>query len=112
MPAQREPRITYFRAPVSILAAVDAQHSACFQTMTNISNSLIRLQQRLLLRLLVNPFGKGPRIMELDGDHLRIGKSGGTSSVSLAVLSSPPVVRKWVLGSMLTVSFCGPVALA
>ena len=65
---------------------------------------MIRLKQRPLLGLLVNPFGKTARVMELDGYHLRITRRGKTASMSLEALSAAPIVRKGALGTILTVS--------
>lgn len=65
---------------------------------------MVRLQQRTLLGLLVNPFGKTVRVMELEGHHLRVTRRGQTSSISLEAVTSPPLVRKSALGTTLTVS--------
>jgi len=43
--------------------------------------SLIRLQQRPFVGLLVNPFGRTARVIELDGDHLRITQHGQVVSM-------------------------------
>jgi DNA helicase-4 len=65
---------------------------------------LIRLQQRPLLGLLANPLGTSARALELDGDHLRITRRNHVASWSLQWLTSPPVVRKNLLGTTLTIT--------
>ncbi|WP_246452589.1 UvrD-helicase domain-containing protein [Sinorhizobium mexicanum] len=74
---------------------------------------LIRLQQRTLLGLLVNPFGRAIRVMELEAHHLRVVRRGQTSLMSLDGMTSPPSVRKSALGTILTVSSaeCGDIVL-
>ena len=84
------------------MVAVDRVHSTSFRKKTTRLRSLIRLQQRPLLGLLVNPFGTTARVIELDGHQLRITKRGQTTSMSLQALSAPPAVRKGALGAMLT----------
>src|SRR5690606_409940 len=63
-----------------------------------------RLRQRPLLGLLVDPLGKSARIMELDGDYLRVTRRDQVTSVSLQSLAAPPAIRKGVLGTALTVT--------
>lgn len=65
---------------------------------------MIRLQHRPLLGLLVDPFGKSARAMELDGEYLRITRRGQVASMSLQSLASPPALRKGMLGSALTIT--------
>jgi len=66
---------------------------------------LIRLQQRPLLGLLVNPLGSAAKVLELEGHQLRVTKRGQTSSVSLGGMSSPPTVRGGLIGTTLTAQF-------
>lgn len=68
---------------------------------------MIRLQQRPLLGLLVNPLGSAARVIELEGHQLRVTKRGQTRSVSLEGMSSPPTVRGGLIGTTLTAQF-GP----
>lgn len=63
-----------------------------------------RLQQRTLLGLLVNLFGKTARAVELDGHHLHVTRRGQTTSMSLEAMASPPSVRRGMLGTTLTLS--------
>ena len=86
------------------MVAVDGKHGTSFREQTTRLRSLIRLQQRPLLGLLVNLFGTTARVIERNGHQLRITKRGQTTSISLQALSTPPVVRKGALGTMLTVS--------
>lgn len=51
----------------------------------------------------MNPFGKTAKVMELDGNLLRVAKGGHTPSLSLEVLTAPPMVRKGAFGTTLTV---------
>jgi len=55
----------------------------------------------------LNPFGKTARVLELDGDDLRISKRHQTARVSLADVSEPPSVRRGALGSTLIVPLNG-----
>ena len=64
---------------------------------------MIRLQQGPFLGLLLNPFGKTARVLELDGHDLRISKRQQTARVSLADVREPPSVRRGPLGSTLIV---------
>ena len=68
---------------------------------------LIRLQQRPLLGLLVNPFGTTARSVVLDGDHLMITRRGQPVSVSLAEVREAPMLRKGGLGTTLSLQVSG-----
>lgn len=65
---------------------------------------MIRLQSLPFLRLLVDPLGRSARVMELDGEHLRVMRRGQVASMSLQSLVSPPVVWKGMFGTALTIS--------
>lgn len=65
---------------------------------------MIRLQQRTLIGLFVNRFGRATRSVEFDRDILRVVKRGHTSSISLKDVISPPIVRKDAFGATLTIS--------
>ncbi|RFB93273.1 hypothetical protein B5K08_13400 [Rhizobium leguminosarum bv. trifolii] len=54
------------------------------------------LYQSSLFGLLLNPFGRTVRAVELDGHHLTFTKRGRTTSVSLASVTSAPILRKRV----------------
>ncbi len=64
---------------------------------------MIRLQQRPLFGFLADPFGKSARVMELDGDHIRIMRGGQLVSMSLQTLVTPPTLRRGMLGTALTI---------
>ncbi|TCA26245.1 UvrD-helicase domain-containing protein [Rhizobium leguminosarum] len=66
-----------------------------------------RLYQRTLLGLLSNPFGSTVRAVELDGHHLTFTKRGRTTSVSLASVTSSPILRKRVFGTTLVIPVMG-----
>jgi DNA helicase-4 len=51
----------------------------------------------------VNPFGKTARVIELDGDHLRITRHGRVAFLSLQSLAAPPAIRKGLLGTTLRI---------
>lgn len=51
----------------------------------------------------MNPSGRTAKVIELDGNLLRVAKGGHTPSLSLEVLTVPPMVRKGAFGSTLTV---------
>ena len=86
------------------MVAVDGTHDTSFREMTTTLRSLIRLQQRPFLGLLVNPFGTTARVIQLEGHHLRITRLGKTTSMSLQAHPAPPVVRKGAFGTILTIS--------
>ena len=65
---------------------------------------MIRLQQHPLLRLLINPFGKTARAMQLDGDSLQITRHGKNVSLSLQALTAPPSLRKGLFGTTLSIT--------
>lgn len=50
----------------------------------------------------MNLFGTTARVIQLDGQQLRITRRGQTNSMSLQALSASPVVSKGALGMMLT----------
>ena len=64
---------------------------------------LIRLKQRPLFGLLASFFGKTAKVMELDGNQIRVVWGRHMASISLAAISSPPSVRKGTLGSSLII---------
>jgi len=68
---------------------------------------LIRLQQRPLFGLLVNPFGTTARAMELQGDHLLVTGRSMPASVSLADISEAPALRKGAFGTTLSLQSSG-----
>ena len=68
---------------------------------------LIRLQQRPLFGLLVNPFGTTARAMELQGDHLLVTGRSMLASVSLADISEAPALRKGAFGTTLSLQSSG-----
>lgn len=57
-----------------------------------------------MLGLLVDPFGKSARIMELDGDYLRVTRRDQITTMSLQSLAIPPAIRKGMLGTALTIT--------
>lgn len=65
---------------------------------------MIRLLQRPLFGLLADPFGKSARIIELDGDYLRVTRRDQVTSLSLQSLATPPSIRKGMLGTALTIT--------
>ncbi|PBB29260.1 UvrD-helicase domain-containing protein [Mesorhizobium sp. WSM3882] len=65
---------------------------------------MIRLQQRSLFRVFVNPFGRSARAIELDGDCILIKSRGHLASISLQSLAVAPSVRKGMLGTALTIT--------
>lgn len=67
-------------------------------------DQLTRLQQRTLLGLLVDPFGRNARAFELDGDQLRIVRRGAAAALSLGALREPPTVRKTAFGTMVIIA--------
>jgi DNA helicase-4 len=64
---------------------------------------MIRLQQRPLLGLLVNPLGSTARALEVEGEHLRVVRRGRSELLPLGALTEPPSVRKGALGSTVIV---------
>jgi DNA helicase IV len=68
---------------------------------------LIRLQQRRLFGLLVNPFGATARAIELQGDHLLVTGRNMPASVSLANIGEVPALRKGALGTTLSMQSSG-----
>lgn len=64
---------------------------------------MIRLQQRPLLGLLVNPFGSTARALEMEGEHLRVVRRGKVELLPLETLQEPPSVRKGTFGSTVVV---------
>lgn len=64
--------------------------------------SRIRLQQKPLLGLLVNPLGLTPRFVELDGEVLRTVRHGKPELMLLSALSAAPVLKKGLLGTSVT----------
>lgn len=87
-----------------ITVAVSPDRSTSWQQDVTGSSSLIRLQQRPILGLLINPFGKTARAMQLDGDILQITQSDKDASVSLQALTAAPLIRKGLFGSTLSIS--------
>jgi DNA helicase IV len=67
----------------------------------------IRLHQRLLLGLLVDPFGRTARTIELEGDKLRVIRRGKAKCFPLYALREPPAVRRGALGSTLIIPSTG-----
>lgn len=65
------------------------------------------LYQSSLFGLLLNPFGRTVRAVELDGHHLTFTKRGRTTSVSLASVTSAPILRKRVFGTTLVIPVMG-----
>jgi hypothetical protein len=68
---------------------------------------LIRLQQRPLFGLLVNPFGTTARAIELEGNHLLVTGRSMPASVSLADVGEAPTLRKGALGTTLSLQSTG-----
>jgi DNA helicase-4 len=64
---------------------------------------LNRLQKRPLSGLLTDPLGRSAQAMELDGDQLRVTRRGIVTSMPLEALTSPPEIRKGMLGTALTI---------
>ena len=72
---------------------------------------MIRLQQRPLLGLLLNPFGKTARAMTLDGQDLQLIGRGQTKLVSLAAITAPPIVRKGTFGTSIAIPSAEPITI-
>ena len=64
---------------------------------------MIRLQQNLLFGLLTSPFSKSVRVLELDGDRLRIIRHSRVDSKPVQSLATAPVVRKGIFGTSLKI---------
>ena len=63
----------------------------------------MRLEQRPLIGLLVNPFGLTAKAVELDGDFLRVLRRRGVEVISLQAVSAAPIVRRGLVASRLVV---------
>ena len=63
----------------------------------------MRLEQRPLIGLLVNPFGLAAKAVELDGDFLRVLRRRGIEVISLQAVSAAPIVRRGLVASRLVV---------
>src|SRR5690606_29467294 len=86
-----------------VVADHSSRRTSWPEDVTRLS-SLIRLRQRPLLGLLADPFGKSARIMELDGDYLRVTRRDQVASMSLQSLVAAPAIRKGMLGTTLTIT--------
>lgn len=64
---------------------------------------MIRLQQSILFGLLVNPFGRATRAIDLTSDTLLITKHAGSTTVSLGQMIREVELRKGVLGTSLSI---------
>lgn len=73
------------------------------------SDQSVPLRQRILSRLLTNPFGTMPTALELKGNHLQIARRGRTTSVSLVdVTAAPSCISNW-LGTTLRIPTVGGI---
>ena len=84
---------------------------ASWRETTSGFRPLIRLQQKPLLGLLVNPFGKTARRIDLDAEYLRIMSRGQTRVVSLGAVTAPPISRKGAFGTTLVIPSSEPFAI-
>ncbi len=67
----------------------------------------MRLRQRPLLGLLINPLGKTTRELELGDYELRIIRRKNTQSLPIAALMSAPIVHRGLFGSTLIAKAAG-----
>jgi DNA helicase IV len=67
------------------------------------ANVVNRIEQRPLIGLIVNPFGRTAKVIEIDGDNLRITQRGQSTLFPFANVSQPPFVKRGALGSTLSV---------
>ena len=63
----------------------------------------MRLEQRPLIGLLVNPFGLTAKAVELNDDSLRVFRRRGVEAISLQAVSAMPFMRRGVLVPRLVV---------
>lgn len=64
----------------------------------------MRLQQKLLFRLLVDPFGRSARSLEIVGTNLRMSRRGRAVEIPLQDVSAAPTVKQGKLGASLRIA--------
>ena len=63
----------------------------------------MRLQQKSLFRLLVDPFGRSARSLELVGTNLRMTRHGRAVEIPLQEVWAAPTVKHGMLGASLRI---------
>ena len=66
---------------------------------------MIKLQQRPLYGFLSYPFGRSARVLELEGDHIRVTRTGQVATMPLLSMQGAASLRKGILGSAVSISF-------